>query len=159
MIATGPFVDGLGVLTALARQAVANGDLPADLKVFTKNVDHQTDFFPYLVISRVGGGDRSKPEFQSQFFVHMQVWCGQTDEQPDPYKAAYDLSLAVARVYYAAYKQQTLAYDGDGHVIGWICKWRESTGFYDKSDPDVPHAASYYGVYDLLIRNRRPNSV
>ena len=152
------FVDGLGVLQALAKQAIVAGKLPDDLKVFTKIPDHQMEYLPLLVINRAGGNSL-RPEFRSDFFVHFDVWSDKTDEFPDdPFKAAYELSQKVARVYYRAWQEQTLAYDGGGHVMGWICDWRESSGFQDFTDPDVPHIGRYVGVYDLVIRNRRPRS-
>lgn len=159
MVLTTPFVNGLGVLTALAKQAIVAGDLPADLRVFTKIPDFQGNYLPTLVIERAGGASL-RPPFQSDYFVHMQVWSDVTTEFPnDPFEAAYELSQKVAIVFYRAWEQQTTAYDGAGHVLGWINDWRESSGFQDLTDPDLPHIGRYVAVYDLKIRNRRPNSV
>lgn len=146
------------MLTALMRQAKQAGDLPSDLNVFTKMVDQQDQYLPCLVINRTGG-QSLRPEFQSDYFVNFQVWSDRTDEFPDdPFQAAYNLSLRVARALYAAYRNQTLALDADDHVIGWIADWRESSGFQDFTDPDLPHIGRYVAVYDLKIRNRRPDS-
>ena len=148
------FVDGLAVLQKLAEQAPELDGV----KVFTRNPDYQQAQLPYLLITRVGG-DSLRPEFQSSYFVHFQVWSDKTAQYPDDaFQAAFELSQAVARVYYRAWKQQVLALDNDGHVIGWICDWRESSGFQEIPDPDLPQVGRYIGVYDLVIRNRRPSS-
>jgi hypothetical protein len=155
MVDTKPFVDGLGVLQALARQ---DPDLDG-VNIFTRNPDFQRDQLPYVLITRVGG-DSPRPEFQSSYFIHIQTWSGATEQYPDPAQAGFELSQTVARCFYRAKQEQRLAYDGDGHVMGWIAKWRESSGFQEIPDADLPLDVSrYYGVYDLIIRNRRPNSV
>lgn len=147
------FVDGLGVLQALAQQAPEL----AGVKVFTRNPDYQQTQLPYLLITRVGG-DSLRPEFQSSYFVHFQVWSDVTVKYPDDaFQAAFELSQDVARVYYRAWKKQILAYDSDDNIMGWIADWRESSGFQEIPDPDLPNVGRYVGVYDLVIRNRRPS--
>ena len=154
-----PFVDGMSVLLAIGRQAVADGDLPAGLSIFSKIQDNQADYLPTLVITRTGGSS-DRPEFVSDFFCHFTVWSDRDVDYPnDPFGAAKALARKVATVYYRAWQQQTLALDADGHVLGWINQWRESSGFQDFTDPDLPHIGRYEAVYDLKIRNRRPKSV
>lgn len=156
---TEPFVDGTGVLLSLGRAAIQAGDLPSDLNIFSKIPDHQDQYLPALIIKRTGGNS-DRPEFSSTYFCNFQVWSDVTAEYPDdPFQAAFELSQKVARVYYRAWKDQTLAYDADDRVMGWIADWRESSGFQDFTDPDLPHIGRYVGVYDLLIRNRRPRSI
>ena len=154
------FVDGMAVQIRLMEQAKQAGDLPADLHVFTKTQDDQSKYLPALVMVRSGGASL-RPEFQSDYFMRYLVWSGVTTEFPnDPYKAAEQLSLKVARALYAAKKNQTVALDVDGHALGWIADWRESSGFQDFSDASLPNnVGRYLGVYDLKIRNRRPKSV
>lgn len=158
-VATPPFVKGLQVLTAIALAAKAAGELPADLNVFTKLQDGMDENLPALILERVGGSS-DRPEFVSDFFCHFQVWSDRTTEFPDDaFQAAFELSQKVAKVFYEAKLKQTVALDSDGHALGWICKWRESSGFQDATDLDLPHIGRYVAVYDLKIRNRRPRSV
>lgn len=156
---TEPFVDGISVLLALGRQAVADGDLPADLNIRSKAEDGLGDAdFPLLIINRTGGAS-DRPEFLSDFFCHFQVWSDRDVDYPnDPFGAAKALARKVATVYYRAWQKQTLALDADDHVLGWINQWRESSGFQDFTDPDFPFIGRYVAVYDLKIRNRRPSS-
>lgn len=148
------FVDGLGVLTSLMKAAPELDGV----QVFTKIPDNLSQFLPCLVITRTGGSSLS-PRFQSDFFVHFQVWSDKTVDYPnDPFEAAYNLGLTVCRVLFRCKEEQTLALDNDGHVMGWIADWRESSGLQDFTDPDLPHIGRYVAVYDLKIRNRRPNS-
>lgn len=146
-----PFVDGVGVLLALAR---ADPSLTG-VNVFEDIPDHLMNYLPALVISRAGGAS-TNPSFHSSFFVHMQVWSDATSEYPnDTFKAAFELSRKVEQLYYAAWRRQTVALDEDGKPLGWIAKWRESSGFQRFTDPDLPHIGRYIGVYDLIIRNPR----
>jgi len=114
-----------------------------------------------LVINRTGGAS-DRPEFASDFFVHFQVWSDKDPTDPnypdDPFDAAKKLAQKVATVYYRAWRKQTPGLDPDGHILGWINQWRESSGFQDFTDPDFPHIGRYVAVYDLKIRNRRPSS-
>lgn len=157
---TEPFVDGISVLLSIGRAAVLNGDLPSNLKIRSKTEDGLGEDLPQLVINRTGGAS-DRPEFVSDFFCHFQVWSDKDaglGYPDDPFGAAKALSRKVATVYYRAWRTQTLALDPDGHVLGWINQWRESSGFQDFTDPDFPHIGRYVAVYDLKIRNRRPSS-
>lgn len=157
-IATPPFVKGLQVLRSIF---IASAELPEldEDHVFTKLQDGMGEHLPALIVERTGGSS-DRPEFVSDYFTHLQVWSGETADFPnDPFGAAFDLSQRVAKVLYEACKNQTVAYDGNGHVLGWISQWRESSGFQDATDVDLPDVGRYVATYDLKIRNRRPNSI
>lgn len=146
-----PFVDGIGVLLALGR---ADPRLTG-VQLFEDIPDELSKYLPALTISRAGGASTA-PRWHSSFFVHFQVWSGATAEYPnDPNKAAFELSQTVARVFYEAQENQTVALDGDDKPLGWLAQWRESSGFQKFTDPDLPYVGRYIAVYDLLIRNPR----
>lgn len=151
MTAAVPFVDGIGVLLALGRAGLPGVSVYEDIP------ERLLEHLPVLTISRAGGASDS-PRYHSSFFVHMQVWSAATDDYPgDPHGAAFALSQQVARVFYAAQQGQTVALDADDNPLGWIARWRESSGFQKLDDPDLPlEVARYVAVYDLLIRNPRP---
>ena len=148
-----PFVDGMGVLLALGR---ADPRL-SGVHICEDIPDRLLEKLPVLAISRAGGNSDS-PKYHSGFFCHFQVWSAESTARPgDPNAAAFDLSRLVQRVFFDAHQNQTVALDGDGNPLGWIARWRESSGFQKLNDPDLPISVSrYVGVYDLLIRNPRP---
>lgn len=141
-----PFVDGIAVLLTLARAGLPGVNCYEDIP------DHLADHLPAITITRAGGSS-DRPEFMTDFFVHVNAW---SDVGPDPFRSAFDLSQSVARVLYAAQRNQTVAYDGPAQ-LGWIARWRESSGFQRFTDPDLPHIGRYVAVYDLKIRNPRPS--
>lgn len=145
---TPAFVDGIGVLLALGREA-----LPG-LNIYETIPDRMAEKLPALTINRAGGASDA-PVFHSSYLLHFQVWSGPTTDYPDPHQAAFELSQRVARAYWWAQRNQTVAYDGNDQALGWIAKWRESSGFQRFADPDLPHVGRYVAVYDLLIRNPR----
>lgn len=144
------FVDGIGVLLKIVRDGLSG------INVYEEIPDHLFDHLPALVINRTGGASNT-PTWTSGFFCHFQVWSRATDEYPnDPYQATYELSQKVARLLYQAWRDQTVARDGDGKALGWIASWRESSGFQRLTDADLPNdVGRYVAVYDLLIRNPR----
>lgn len=149
MTTTVPFVDGMAVLLAIGRAGLPGVNVYEDIP------DHLETYLPVLVISRAGGASDS-PKYHSSFFVHMQVWSDASLDYPnDPHGAAFALSQKVARVFYQAQVDQTIALDEDDNPLGWIARWRESSGFAKLTDSDLPHSGRYVGVYDLLIRNPR----
>jgi hypothetical protein len=146
-----PFVDGMGVLLALGRAGLSG------VNVYEDTPERLLDHLPVLTISRAGGASDS-PKFHSGFFVHMNVWSAATADYPnDPRGAAFALSRRVERCFWEAQRNQTVALDADDNQLGWIARWRESSGFQKFDDPDLPIGVSrYVAVYDLLIRNPRP---
>lgn len=142
-----PFVDGIAVLLALAKAGLGPG-----VNVYEDIPDHLADHLPAVTISRAGGSS-GRPEFASDFFVHVNAW---SDVGPDPFGSAFELSQDVARALYAAQRNQTVAYDGPT-ALGHIAIWRESSGFQRLTDPDLPHIGRYVAVYDLKIRNPQPS--
>lgn len=146
-----PFVDGIAVLLELVRQG-----LGPDVHVYEDIPDRQHAVLPMVSISRAGGAS-DRPEWVSDFFTHVNCWSEVTPEFPDdPFQAAFELSQRTARVLFAAWRNQTVAYNS-GTPLGHIARWRESSGFQRFTDPDLPHIGRYVGVYDLKIRNPRPS--
>lgn len=157
-VATPPFVKGLQVLTSIFLASAELPELTAG-HVFTKLQDGMDEHLPALIVERTGGSS-DRPEFVSDYFTHLQVWSDKSPAFPDdPFAAAFDLSQRVAKVLYEACKNQTVALDANGHALGWICGWRESSGFQDATDVDLPDIGRYVATYDLKIRNRRPSSI
>jgi hypothetical protein len=145
------FVDGIAVLLTLLRDGLGPG-----VNVYEDIPDYQHDLLPMVTVSRAGGSS-DHPAFTSDFFVHVNCWSDVSDEFPDDsFQATYELSQRTARVLYWAWRNQTVALDENGRALGWIAKWRESSGFQRFTDPDLPHIGRYVGVYDLKIRNPRP---
>lgn len=146
---TPAFVDGIGVLLTIARSQLSG------VSVFEDIPDQLSEHLPALVISRAGGASEA-PVWHSRFLVHLQVWSDRDATYPnDPFGAAYALSRRVSQLFYAAWRDQTVAYDASSQPIGWIARWRESSGFQKTTDPDLPHLGRYVAVCDLLIRNPR----
>lgn len=140
-----PFVDGIAVAIHLLRAGLP--ELRADddptVNVYERIPDRLSQHLPAVVVRRTRG-DSPAPRFFSDFWLHLQVW-DVTDQK------AYDLGRQVSHVIYAAWEDQTVTPQGS------IAGWRESQGFQQFMDPDLPHIGRYDAVVDVRVRNSRPS--
>lgn len=153
-----PFVDGMGVQLWLLRNTLADLRTAMGLRpvtVLTNINDELSNYIPLVKIQRTGGAS-DNPRFTSQFWMNYQVW---SDVEPasdehdrpewDARQATFELGNQVARVLFIAQESQIVT------PFGAINKWRESTGFRQFDDPDLPHISRQVATYDLMIRNLR----
>jgi len=131
----------------LADMREAEGLRPVE--VMSNLNDELSNHIPLVKIQRTGGAS-DHPRFTTQFWMNYQVWC---DAEPsrdwDPRQATFELANQVARSLVIATENQIVT------PYGSIAKWRESTGFRQFDDPDLPHISRQVATYDLLIRNLR----
>lgn len=134
-------VDGYGVMLHLLR-----GGLPPDVKVYTRLPDQIVPNLPMVVLQRTGGDGSRSPHFRASFFTHIQCWSDATTEHADPQAAAEALADKVTEILFMAWRNQTVT------PAGWIIDYRDSSGFQQEPDPDLPYLGRTDQVVDLLIR-------
>lgn len=136
--------DGYGILTELARTRLSATEwlvqtrLPDDIPA---RISGGKTLF---VIRRTGGGvERNFHGFMERWLCSFQLWF-------TPDKDAIPLAQQVSKIYFEAWRDQTVT------AHGHIAHCRNGVGWEDLSDPDLPLYGRAIATFEFLLRPPRP---